>query len=120
MKHGRPLLSALLLALPTFAIAVEDMSAPDKSGFMWGQMYQSAKHACGTLPEDLEVDFAKAIRLLSEANPEFADTYQEGLKPSKKKPLTVSAEKQEEECNFWQVGMRRHVKLARYWFPGGW
>lgn len=41
------------------------LNTPDQSGFMWGQVYQHTKDACGTLPQDLEDDYAKAIRLLA-------------------------------------------------------
>ena len=85
-----------------------------------GQLYKLTKAVCGTLPQDLEDDYAKSIRLLSEANPEFAPTYQEGLKPSLKKQPARAAQELEDDCNTGQSGMRVQVKLARFWFMGSW
>jgi len=117
------LTAAILLTL--FSTSVEadtltELNAPDKSGYMWGKLYQQTKSACGTLPRDLEDDYAKSIRLLSEASPEFAPTYQEGLKPSLKKQPARSAQELEDDCNTGQSGMRGQVKLARFWFMGSW
>jgi hypothetical protein len=117
------LTTAILLTL--FGTSVEadtvtELNTPDKSGYMWGKLYKLTKAACGALPQDLEDEYAKSIRLLSEANPEFAPTYQEGLKPSLKKQPPRSAQELEDDCNTGQSGMRAQVKLARFWFMGSW
>lgn len=115
--------SAILLSLfglPAAADTVTELNTPDHSGFMWGLLYKQAKAACASLPQDLEDDYAKSIRLLSEANPEFAATYRDGLKPSLKKTPQKSAQETEADCNEGQHGMRTQVKLARFWFMGVW
>lgn len=117
------LTAAILLTLSGTSVEADtftDLNTPDKSGFMWGNLYERTKAACGTLPQDLEDDYAKSIRLLSEASPEFAATYQEGLRPSLKKRPARSAQELEEDCNTNQSAMRVQVKIARFWFMGSW
>lgn len=121
--HKQLLMAAMSLTFYCTSAAAHsysDLNTPDKSGFMWGQVYQHTKAACGTLPEDLEDDYAKAIRLLSEASPEFGPTYQDGLKPSAKKDPLRSVEELEDLCVKGQIGLRTQVKLARYWFSAKW
>lgn len=113
------LTAALLLASSGFAIA-DDAYTVDKSGYMWGTLYKNTKAACGALPDDLEADYAKSIRLLSKASPDFFSTYQNGLKPSLKKAPQRSAQALEADCNEGQMGMRVQVRLARFWFMGDW
>lgn len=117
------LTAAILLTLSGTSVEADtltELNTPDKSGYMWGRLYSLTKEACGTLPQDLEGDYGKSIRLLSEASPEFAPTYQQGLKPSLKKQPARSAQELEEDCNTGQSGMRVQVKLARFWFMGSW
>lgn len=110
----------IFFCTPVSADTYSDLNTPDKSGYMWGQVYQHTKAACGTLPQDLEDDYAKAIRLLTESSPEFGPTYQDGLKPSVKKDPPKSAEELEDLCAKGQSGLRNQVKLARYWFTAKW
>lgn len=109
----------MLLVGSSLAVA-DDAYTVDKSGYMWGSLYKNTKATCGTLPDDLEADYAKAIRLLSQASPEFFSTYQDGLKPLAKKPPQRSAQELEADCNEGQTSMRVQVKLARFWFMGDW
>lgn len=116
-------MAAISLVFSCTCVAADtysELSMPDKSGFMWGQVYQHTKAACGTLPQDLEDDYAKAIRFLSEASPEFGPTFKDGLKPSLKKEPPKSAEEMEDVCVKGQTGLRNQVKLARYWFTEKW
>ncbi len=113
-------MALIFICAPVAADTYSDLNTPDKSGFMWGQVYQRTKTACGTLPQDLEDDYAKAIRLLSESSVEFGPTYQDGLKPSVKKGPPESAEEMEDMCIKGQSGLRNQVKLARYWFTAKW
>lgn len=116
-------LAAMSLIFSSTYVAADtysELNTPDQSGFMWGQVYQHTKAACGTLPQDLEDDYAKAIRLLSEASPAFGPTFQDGLKPSLKKDPPKSAEELEDVCAKGQTGLRNQVKLARYWFTDKW
>lgn len=48
-------------------------------GFMYAARYQQAKLACGSLPEDLEADYANAMRLTGEASPAFKASYAQRL-----------------------------------------
>ncbi|WP_155290726.1 hypothetical protein [Pseudomonas chlororaphis] len=113
--------AAFLIICETCAAdAYRDSTTPDKSGFMWGLLYLQAKKSCESLPQDLESDYAKSVKLLSDASPEFGPTYQAGLKPSLKKGPKFTAEELEADCNNYIVGMRNQVKLARYWFMGSW
>ncbi|MDY7532446.1 hypothetical protein RGV33_12285 [Pseudomonas sp. Bout1] len=109
-----------VFSLSATADSFTELNTPDKSGYMWGQLYKNTKAACGTLPQDLEDDYAKSIQLLSEASPEFESTYQDGLKPAIKKPPSRSAEERESDCNTGRSAMRTQVKLARFWFMGSW
>lgn len=118
---GRHLLAALLIAPPL--AAAPSTYAYDEAptdGYMYAIRYQQAKLACGSLPDDLETDYAKAMQLTREASPEFEKTYAKGLavKPRWSKPETV--EEQEAQCDEGQVALRVTVRLARQWFPGGW
>jgi hypothetical protein len=122
LMHGRLLLAALVIS-PSFAIAAPSPFAYDEApsdGFMYAMRYQQAKLACSSLPDDLEADYAKAMRLTAENSSEFEKTYTKGLaaNPRWRKPAT--AEEQEAECNQAQVALRVTVRLARQWFPGGW
>ncbi|MGC5703825.1 hypothetical protein J4P02_26865 [Pseudomonas sp. NFXW11] len=113
--HGRLLLAAMLITPSLYA-----SEQPPTDGHMYAVRYQQAKLACGSLPDDLEADYAKAMQLAKDASPEFAETYSKGLaaKPRGQKPATL--EEQEAQCNEGQVSLRVTVKLARLWFPGGW
>ena len=122
LMHGSLLLAALVMS-PFLATAAPSYYAYDEAptdGFMHAMRYQQAKLACGSLPDDLETDYAKAMRLTAEASSEFEKTYTKGLaaNPRWRKPAT--AEEQEAECNQGQVALRVTVRLARQWFPGGW
>ncbi|EJL01220.1 MULTISPECIES: hypothetical protein [Pseudomonas] len=121
--HKQSLIAAMSFSFyfaPATANTYSDLNTPDQSGYMWGKVYQQTKAACGALPQDLEDDYAKAIRLLSQASPEFAPTYQDGLRPSLKKDSPRSVEELEDLCIKGQVGLRTQVKLARYWFSAKW
>ena len=114
----------MLTVLTNLSGASEDFP-PDKTGFMWGLIYGMAKVECGTLPDDLEADYSKSIRLLSEASSTFAPTYQEGLisgqrKPDPKVRPPVSAETLEARCNQDQHNLRMAVMVARGWFRDVW
>ena len=120
--HGRPLLIALLLSGTAMAVEPSRYSYDEAptDGFMYAVRYQQAKQACGALPEDLEADYAKAMRLSGEANPAFEATYTKRLAAQPKWRKPTSPEEQALECEQSQHTLRVTVQLARQWFPGGW
>jgi hypothetical protein len=79
--HGRLYLIALLLTGPALASEPSRYSYDEAptDGYMYAVRYQQAKLACESLPDDLEADYAKAMRLTKEANPEFERTFVKGL-----------------------------------------
>ncbi|MBY8944671.1 hypothetical protein J1G35_02265 [Pseudomonas sp. SH10-3B] len=89
-------------------------------GFMYAVRYQQAKLACGSLPEDLEADYAKAMRLTGEASPAFKASYAQRLATQPKWSKPASPEEQALACEQSQHTLRITVQLARQWFPGGW
>ncbi|KRP41802.1 hypothetical protein TU73_24920 [Pseudomonas libanensis] len=89
-------------------------------GYMYAVRYQQAKLACESLPEDLEADYAKAMRLTKEASHEFAKTYAKGLAANLRWRKAAKPEDQVLECDQSQHALRVTVNLARQWFPGGW
>lgn len=120
--HGRLYLCVLLLAGPAMASEPSRYNYEEAptDGYMDAVRYQQAKLACESLPDDLEADYAKAMRLTKEASPEFEKTYAKGLAANLgwRKPATP--EEQQLECDQRQHALRLTVRFARHWFPGGW
>ena len=120
--HGRCLLAALLIAGPAAAAELSRYNYDEAptDGFMYAVRYQQAKLNCGTLPDDLEMDYAKAMRLTEAASAAFKETYAKGLAANLHWRKPASAEAQTQECDQSQHTLRVTVSLARQWFPGGW
>ena len=120
--HGRYLLVTLLIAGPVAAAELSRYNYDEAptDGFMYAVRYQQAKLNCGSLPDDLEADYAKAMRLTEEARAEFKETYAKGLAAKLRWRKPASAEVQTLECEQSQHTLRVTVSLARQWFPGGW
>lgn len=120
--HGRLYLSALLLAGPALASEPSRYSYDEAptDGYMYAVRYQQAKLACESLPDDLEAEYAKAMRLTKEASPEFERTYAKGLAANIRWREPATPEDQQQECEQSQHALRVTVNLARQWFPGGW
>lgn len=120
--HGRPLLIALFLTGTAMAAepSLYSYDAPPTDGFMYAVRYQQAKLACGSLPDDLEADYAKAMRLTGEASPAFKASYAQRLATLPKWSKPASPEEQALACEQSQHTLRVTVQLARQWFPGGW
>ncbi len=120
--HGRPLLITLFLTGTAMAAAPSRYTYDEAptDGFMYAVRYQQAKLACGSLPEDLEADYARAMRLTGEASPAFKASYAQRLATQPKWSKPASPEEQALACEQSQHTLRVTVQLARQWFPGGW
>ncbi|MBJ2234750.1 hypothetical protein JFT61_07955 [Pseudomonas fluorescens] len=120
--NGRPLLIALFFTGTAMAAepSLYSYDAPPTDGFMYAVRYQQAKLACGSLPDDLEADYAKAMRLTGEASPAFKASYAQRLATLPKWSKPASPEEQALACEQSQHTLRVTVQLARQWFPGGW
>ena len=120
--HGRLFISALLLAGPALASEPSRYTYDEAptDGYMYAVRYQQAKLACESLPDDLEADYAKAMRLTKEASPEFERTYAKGLTANLRWRKPATPEDPQLECDQRQHALRVTVSLARQWFPGGW
>jgi len=120
--HGRLFISALLLAGPALASEPSRYTYDEAptDGYMYAVRYQQAKLACESLPDDLEADYAKAMRLTKEASPEFERTYAKGLTANLRWRKPETPEEQKLECHQRQHTLRGTVSLARQRLPGRW